>query len=49
MLAVDALSEAIYNYLSKEGKPVPKKLLKRHQRIEREKKMIEEKYKEWGV
>ena len=47
LLAVDALSGAIYDYLSKNKKKIPKELQKRHQRIEREKKEIEEKYKRW--
>ncbi len=47
VLAVDALSEAIYDFLSKKKKPIPKELIKRHHRIEKEKKLIEEKYKEW--
>ena len=47
VLAIDALSEAIYDYLSKNKKPIPKELAKRHERIEKEKKLIKEKYKEW--
>lgn len=47
LLAVDALSEAIYNYLAKNKKPIPEKLQDRHQKIEREKKIIEERYKEY--
>jgi nitrogen fixation NifU-like protein len=47
LLAVDALSEAIYDYLSKNKRPIPKKLLDRHERIEQEKKLIEKRYKEW--
>ena len=47
VLAVDALSEAIYDYLSKKKKPIPKEIRKRHQGIQKEKKLIEEKYKEW--
>ncbi len=47
VLAVDALSEAIYDYLSKKKKLIPNKLKKRHQLIQREKKLIDEKYKEW--
>jgi len=47
VLAIDALSEAIYDYLLKNKKAVPKTLKKRHQRIEKEKKLIEEKYKDW--
>lgn len=47
VLASDALSEAIYDYLAKKGKKIPAELIKRHQRIEKEKKIIEEKYKDW--
>ena len=47
VLAVDALLEAIYDYLSKNKKPIPKQLLKRHKKIEKEKKEIEKRYKEW--
>jgi len=47
ILAVDALTEAVYDYLFKNKKPIPKELQKSHQRIEKEKKIIEEKYKKW--
>jgi nitrogen fixation NifU-like protein len=47
LLAVDALSEAVYDYLKKNKKPIPKELEKRHRRIEKEKRLIEEKYKDW--
>lgn len=47
VLAVDALSEAIYDYLVKNKKEVPADLEKRHQRIVKEKKIIEEKYRDW--
>ena len=47
LLAVDALSEAVHNYLSKTKKPIPEELQQRHERIEREKNIIEEKYKDW--
>lgn len=47
LLAVDALSEAIYDYLSKNKKPIPKGLQTRHERIEKEKKEIEKRYKKW--
>jgi nitrogen fixation NifU-like protein len=47
VLAIDALFEAIYDYLSKNKKPIPKELKERHKRIEKEKKLIEEKYKDW--
>jgi len=47
VLAVDALLEAIHDYLSKNKKPIPKKLQEKHQRIKKEKKEIEKRYKEW--
>jgi nitrogen fixation NifU-like protein len=47
VLAIDALQEAIYDYLIKNKKTVPQELQKRHQRIQNEKKMIEKKYADW--
>lgn len=47
VLAVDALYEAIYDYLRKKKREIPEKLLEAHQRIEKEKKEIEKRYKEW--
>ncbi|MBL7156429.1 MAG: iron-sulfur cluster assembly scaffold protein [Candidatus Pacebacteria bacterium] len=47
ILAIDALSEAIYDYLFKNKKPIPKELEKRHKRIKKEKQIIKEKYKDW--
>jgi nitrogen fixation NifU-like protein len=47
VLATDALLEAIYDYLKKTKKPIPKELEKRHKQIEKEKKEIEKRYKEW--
>ena len=47
VLAVDALSEAIYDYFLKNKRKIPKDIAERHQRIEKEKKIIEEKYKDW--
>jgi nitrogen fixation NifU-like protein len=47
VLAIDALQEAIYDYLSKNKKTIPQELQKRHQRIENEKKMIKKKYADW--
>lgn len=47
VLAADALYEAIYDYLLKNGKKIPEDLQKKHKKIERERKIIEEKYKEW--
>ena len=37
VLAGDALLEAIYDYLSKNKKPIPEKLVKRHQQLQKEK------------
>jgi len=47
VLAADALSEAIYDYLSKNNLPVPKELREKHERIEQETSQIEEKYKDY--
>ena len=47
VLAVDALAEAIFDYFSKNKKPIPELLQKKHERIKKEKQMIEERYKEW--
>ena len=41
VLAGDALLEAIHNYLTKNKKPIPEKLTKRHQQLQKEKEMIE--------
>ncbi len=45
LLAIDALGEAIYQYLLKNNKLIPKELQEKHQRIEKGKKMIEERLK----
>lgn len=47
VLAVDALSEAIYDYLSKNRKDIPKELKLKHERIQKELKIIEKRYKEY--
>ena len=47
ILAVDALLEAIYDYLTKNKRPISEELEKHHKRVEREEKIIEEKYKDW--
>jgi len=47
VLAAGALSGAIYDYLSKNKKEIPKELEELHQRTEKERREIEEKYKEW--
>ena len=47
VLASDALLEAIYDYFSKNKKPIPKDLEEKHRLIEKSKKATEENYKEW--
>jgi nitrogen fixation NifU-like protein len=47
VLASDALAEAIYDYLSKNKKPISKELHERHNKIEKETKIIEERYKDY--
>ena len=46
VLAVDALSEAVYDYLSKNKKDIPEKLKLKHKKVLKELKIIEEKNKE---
>jgi len=48
LLGVDALYEAIYDYLLKQKREIPEKLIKAHQRIEKEKKEIEKRYRNWS-
>lgn len=45
LLAVEALGEAIYQYLLKNKRAIPKDLEERHIRIEKGKRMIEERLK----
>lgn len=47
VLAADALAEAIYDYYQKKERAIPKDLEEKHKRIAAEKKIIEEKYKDW--
>jgi len=47
VLAVDALVEAIYDYLTKNKKEISDDLEKRHERIQKEKKIIDKRYKKW--
>jgi nitrogen fixation NifU-like protein len=46
VLASDALTEAIYDYLSKNKLPIPEDLEKRHQEIKKETEFVEEKFGE---
>lgn len=47
LLAVDALAEAIYDYLSKNKKTISEDLEERHKRIQKEKEAIERRYDAW--
>jgi nitrogen fixation NifU-like protein len=45
LLATDALKEAIYDYLKKKNKTIPKSLIQNHEKIIKEMQILEEKYK----
>jgi nitrogen fixation NifU-like protein len=47
LLAEEGLAEAIYDYLSKNKKEIPAELQRKHERIKKEKEVIEKRYKEW--
>lgn len=47
VLAADALHEAIYDYLSKNKRPIPNNLQKEHERIQNTLKQIEGQHKEF--
>lgn len=47
VLATEALAEAIYNYLLKQGRPIPKALSDKHNNIVKSNEMLEERYEEW--
>lgn len=47
LLAVDALREAIYDYLKKSKKKIPKELEEVHKRIEKEKRIAKDKFKDF--
>jgi len=46
MLAVDALTEAIYDYFVKNKKPISPELQAKHERIQKEEKEIEHKHEQ---
>jgi len=48
VLAADALAEAIYDYLSKNKRKITAELEEKHKRIEKEKDLINKRYKEWS-
>lgn len=47
VLAVDALVEAIHDYLSKNKREIPEFLREKHEHLQNEKKDIEARYKDW--
>lgn len=47
ILAIDALDEAIYQYLIDHEKTVPADLQLKHDRIKKSREQIEERYKKW--
>lgn len=47
VLALDALHEAIYDYYSRNKIPIPEKLKKEHERIQKTIKSIEDRHKEF--
>lgn len=47
VLAADALAEAIYDYYTKQKHTISAELEQKHQRIQKEKDVVEEKYKDW--
>ncbi len=47
VLAADALVEAVYDYYAKQSRAIPKELEEKHKRIQKEKDIVEEKYKDW--
>ena len=47
VLAADALSQAIYDYLSKNHKSIPADLQKKHEKLQKEKEIVDDKYKDW--
>jgi len=46
ILAIDALIEAVYDYLSKNNLPISENLVKEHERIKKTLEMVEDKHKE---
>ena len=47
VLATEALAEAIYDYLTKNKRPLPKGLKEKHDTIVKGNEMLEERYEEW--
>ncbi len=47
ILAADALAESIYDYLSKNDREISDDLKERHEKIEKEKEILEKRYAKW--
>ncbi len=47
VLAIDALNEALYDYFIRQDRPIPAKMQTKHERLEKEKAMIKEKFGDW--
>ncbi len=47
ILAVDALREAIYNYLTQQKEPIPQDLEKFHQQMVKQKEILQKQYETW--
>jgi nitrogen fixation NifU-like protein len=47
VLAAEALNEAIYDYLTKNGRDVPERVMKVHERVRKDMEKIKTKYKEF--
>jgi len=47
LLAIDALNEAIFNYLEKQKRSIPKSLLKIHEKNKKERDFVEKRNSEW--
>ncbi|HCC60214.1 MAG: iron-sulfur cluster assembly scaffold protein [Candidatus Staskawiczbacteria bacterium RIFOXYC1_FULL_37_43] len=47
VLAVDALTEAIFDYLTKNKMPISEEFKKRHEIIKKSEEIINERYKKW--
>lgn len=48
VLAVDALVEAIYDYFLKNKKDISADIQKKHEKIKKDKEIIEKRYKKWA-
>ena len=47
VLAVDALIEAVYDYFTKTGRKISADLQKKHEKIQKDKEIIEKRYEKW--